>query len=259
VKNWDAVKQLDLSRYDVLIFNEIWQVRNFENINIPDFKIANIYQRERQRGGGVLIYIKENLSYEKYEAPVITGVVESIAISLNSNIILGLYRPPSGNKQTFMDTLINWISDQRNKNIYVAGDFNLNLLNNDKNIYDMIEASIGLSPKINNVTRIASGSCIDNILTNIDSTNKISSICIADHQGLISNLKLRVARQEKKKFKYREMKESNWTIFSNSLKELSITGESVNEKWSKLSENIKKIVDNSFPEKTSNQQYKFSM
>jgi hypothetical protein len=259
VKNWDALKQIDLSRYDLLIFNEIWQIRNFENISIPEFKIANIYQRERQKGGGVLIYIKENISYEKHEAPIVNGVVESIAISINNNIFLGLYRPPSGSKQAFMDTLINWISEQRNRNIYLAGDFNINFLNNDRNIYDSIEAATGLNPKISNVTRTASGSCIDNILTNINSTNKISTVCIADHQALISTLKLRVVRREQKKFKYREMKETNWSTFSNSVRELTITGESIDDKWSNLCENIKNIVNSSFPEKVSNHQYKFSM
>ncbi len=145
-----------------------------------------------------------------------------------------------------MDLLINWISEQRNKNIYLAGDFNINLLNNDRNIYDSIEGATGLNPKISNVTRTASGSCIDNILTNINSTSKVSTVCIADHQALISNLKLRVVRREPRKFKYREMKESNWLSFSNSVRELTIVGESVNEKWSNLSEKLLSISNLKF-------------
>jgi len=243
----------------VIILNEIWQVRNFENISIENFKIANIYQRERQKGGGVLIYIRESLPFVKIESPILEGIIESVAISLNNNVFLGVYRPPAGNKQSFKEAIEKWISEQRNKNVYVAGDFNLNLLNNDKAVYESIEASTGLAPRISDITRVASNSCIDNILTNINGVHKISTICIADHQGLVSRLQIVIKREEITKHKYREMKESNWLVFSNEVKKLTIKGGSINEKWSNLCSDIKQIVEKSFPEKLSNKMYTFSM
>lgn len=38
------------------MFCEIWQIKEFEIAKIDGFKIASIYQRAYQRGGGVIIY-----------------------------------------------------------------------------------------------------------------------------------------------------------------------------------------------------------
>jgi hypothetical protein len=65
VKNWSAIEQIDTNKYDVLLFNEIWQIKAFEFVKIKNFKLANIYQRETSRGGGVLIFVKENVPYKK--------------------------------------------------------------------------------------------------------------------------------------------------------------------------------------------------
>ncbi len=52
VKNWDTINSIDNRNHDTIMLNEIWQVRNYENINIMGFKLASIYQRDNQRGGG---------------------------------------------------------------------------------------------------------------------------------------------------------------------------------------------------------------
>jgi len=259
VKNWDAIKALKIDNYDLVLLNEIWQIRDYENINIPGFKIANIMQRATQRGGGSMIYIKESLAYEKIESPYVTNVIESSAILLNNSVIACIYRPPSGDKNLFKDLLATWITNNPNKNVFIAGDFNLNLLNQDKVVFDSIEALTGLDPKIRDITRIESNSCIDNVLTNIEGTNKVSNICIADHQGLYSVLKMPIKRVENKMFKYREMKEENWRQFSIEVDMLAITGTTINEKWSNICRDIKKAVEKSFPEKQSRYQYTFTM
>ncbi len=45
IKNWDSIKQIKLDNYDLILLNEIWQVRDFEELQLPEFKIANISQR----------------------------------------------------------------------------------------------------------------------------------------------------------------------------------------------------------------------
>jgi len=259
VKNWDKIKAIDLSKYDIIMFNEIWQIRNFENASLPGFKIANIYQRENQRGGGVIIYIRDDYEYEKIEGLVVNGICELAAISMRNSVISVIYRPPSGNRLQFRDALADWISNNHNKNIYIAGDFNLNYLGNDKAIFDSIEAQTGVSPKINEITRVQSNTCIDNVITDIDGTHKVSQISVADHQAVLSIMKLKIKRVQLKKFNYREMKESNWTVFSNEVSKLVIRGESIDEKWTSLCTDIKKIVETSFPEKQSRSCYRFVM
>ena len=180
---------------------------------------------------------------------------------IGNNIFVSLYRPPSGNKQQFVNELTTWIENIGNKSLYIAGDFNLNYLNQEKTHFDSIEYNTQLKPCITNVTRIASSTCIDNILTNIRGTHIVSLTSIADHQGLISQLNLKEKKEThpREQFTYREMKEGNWNTFANELTQLSIRGTSIDQKWTNLSDDIKKIVEKAFPEKKSNIKYKFQM
>ena len=259
VKNWDAIKKINLKDYDIILLNEIWQIRDYENINIAEFKIANVSQRASHRGGGSMIYIRDTITYDKVESPNIENIIESTAILVNNNVIACIYRPPSGNKNQFKDALTTWITNRPNRNVYVAGDFNLNMLNQDKLIFDSIEALTGLAPKIRDVTRVHSNSCIDNILTNLEGTNKVSNIFIADHQGLISEIKMSVKKIVQKQFKYREMKEENWRQFSIEVENLKIKGSSINDKWTNICHDIRRAVEKSFPEKQSRIKYSFVM
>ncbi len=259
LRNWNGIKQINPAKYEVLIFNEIWQIRDFENVNIEGFKIANIYQRTTQRGGGVVIYISDKLKTEKIESPIINGVIETTAIKINNNIIAGVYRPPSGNKNDFTDALTEWIATQNNRNIYISGDFNLNYKNSDKIFFETIEASTGLAASIMETTRVQSDTCIDNILTNIQGMHRVSTISIADHLGLLSALSLDVYKNNGSTFKYRVMKEANWLDFSEQLKSVRIRGQCINSKWSNLCLDIKSVIENSFPIKNSKREYKFTM
>jgi len=186
------------------MFNEIWQIRDYEHLNIDSFLIANSYQRIDQRGGGVIIFVRDNIEYEKYESPIIDGVIETTAIKVKNTVFMSLYRPPSGNKQIFNEKLIEWIESTRDKNIYIAGDFNINYLSNDKQYFDDIRNSTNLEPKISRVTRVQSHTCIDNILTNLEGYHEVSNICIANHQGLRSTIKMAFEKRERKKYAYTE-------------------------------------------------------
>jgi len=241
------------------MFNEIWQIRDYENINITGFKLATICQRNNQRGGGVLIYVRDTMVYKLIEAPIVEGTIEMAAIEVDNSIIAVVYRPPSGNKEQFKEVISEWITSNSNKNVYIAGDFNLNINSRDKTIFDSITALTGLEAKINEVTRVQSNSSIDNIITNIEGMHKVSSICIADHQGLISTIRITAKSEKPKQFKYREMKESNWNKFSIEIKKLTIKGNNINEKWHNLCEDIKDIVNLSFPEKFTSKKYNFTM
>jgi hypothetical protein len=93
-----------------------------------------------------------------------------------------------------------------------------------------ITAITGLEPRITENTRYQSNSCIDNVLTNIESVNRVSSICIADHQGLLSTIRIPIKKVAPKLNTYREMKERNWAIFSNEIKSLNVRGDSIDSK-----------------------------
>ena len=241
------------------MFSEIWQIQSFEHIIIPNFKIANIYQRTETRGGGVIIFIRDNLKYEKIDSPVIDGTLELTSVLIDKYVISSIYRPPSGSKPLFIEKLTEWIETLRNKQIYIAGDCNLNYHNQDREYYNTLKHNTGITPRITGVTRVISNTCIDNILTDVEGTHQISSICIADHQGLISRIKIKSEREVLKTYMYREMKERNWSIFAEEVSNMRIRGTTINDKWSHLSSDIKKAVEKSFPEKESRVKYHFTM
>ena len=77
VKNLKIINTLDLNNYEVLLFSEIWNIREFENVKINGFELANWYQRET-RGGGVAIFVKTGLRYTKLNGIINTGITEAI-------------------------------------------------------------------------------------------------------------------------------------------------------------------------------------
>ncbi len=81
IKNWDSIKQqIDLDDYDILLFNEIWQIRDHEQLILENFNLANLAQREDRRGGGVLIFVRNTLKYEKLNTPFVSGTIETTSI-----------------------------------------------------------------------------------------------------------------------------------------------------------------------------------
>jgi hypothetical protein len=244
--------------FDILLFNEIWQIKDFEKIKIPEFNLENINQRVNSKGGGALIFVKNNLKFEILSSPNIEGVIETSAICIGNNVFASLYRPPAGNKHTFVE-LSDWIENLGHKNIYIGEDFNLNYIGNDKTYFENIEIRMHLKPAIKSITRLASSTCIDNILTSQNGTHRVSNICIADHQGLSSHLKIQNIKREKELHKYREMRETNWNMFTSEVSKLYIRGNSLNEKWNNLTQDIKTAVNKLFPEKYSSTKYKFFM
>ena len=70
IKNWNILNQIKFENYDILLFNEIWQIKEFENINIDEFRVATLFQRENRRGGGVIIYVRENIEFKVKDSPI---------------------------------------------------------------------------------------------------------------------------------------------------------------------------------------------
>jgi len=154
IRNWNQLHQIAIKNYDVILLNEIWKINDFENIKIDNFNLATLKQRERQRGGGVLIYVKDNIEFEIVDSPYIEGIIETCSIKIKDTCITSLYRPPSGNKQEFIDRLLEWIESTRLTKILIAGDFNINALNDEISYLHQVANNANLEIKINDITRI---------------------------------------------------------------------------------------------------------
>ena len=98
--------------FDILILTETWL--NLNNSNLLKLFGYNIYNlcRNNKNGGGVSILIKDSIkSTSASKFNLINNDIETIGVELNidNNVIniLGVYRPPTGNKNIFIETLNN--------------------------------------------------------------------------------------------------------------------------------------------------------
>jgi len=258
VCNWDAATSFDWNNYDILAFNEVWNIKDFENLVVENYEIKAKKLRTNSRGGGSIIFGKKNLQCKEIETPFLEGCIETTGIRCNGITFINIYRPPSGNKQRFLEILGQFLETLNGKKL-IGGDININLFT-EHQIINNFCLGHGLTYKINAVTRIPSGTCIDNFLTNLDGVFEVSDISIADHLAITAKVIISCKNSyAKTKFSYRQMKEANYIAFNANLYNLEITGQNIDEKWDNLQSSIKKIVDDCFPLKTSSHKYLFTM
>ena len=144
------------------------------------------------RKGGLITYLNDKFTYKlksNHESSDWEGqFVEISGNGLNKNITLGnIYRPPRNlieNIRTFNEELSDILThmDHNNSEIFLTGDYNINLLSiNDKEINaEFLEMLCSLSfyPKITLPTRFSphSGSLIDNVFCRLtNNTLHVSS------------------------------------------------------------------------------------
>ena len=144
-KNFDAISlfldQLN-KPFSVLAVSETWLKPNRIGsvFQIPNYHFIS-YPRLNKAGGGICLYINKGLQYKLL--PDITFIDDNlecifieILLSNKRNLIVGcIYRPHNTDILMFNDILNNRILLSKhfcntNKNIFVLGDFNINLLNN---------------------------------------------------------------------------------------------------------------------------------
>jgi len=170
-------------QFSVICLSETWLTPdNYEYACIPNYNHESL-TRKNKSGGGVSIFINSDFKYSlRQDISCTEKHIESIYLEIDRNsvksdrnIIIGcVYRPPKASIVDFNESLKSIVDclSAENKHIYLAGDFNINLLNinNHKPSSDFIEIlfSNALFPSINRPTRItqSSATIIDNIFVN---------------------------------------------------------------------------------------------
>ena len=139
--------------------------------------------RTNRTGGGVSLFIREDLEYSTREDLCQSEKnTESLFVEIDKeqfgkekNIIIGvIYRPPDTDIKEFNEVMMKSLSllKAEKKLVYLMGDFNINLLNADKHAptQEFIDLMFSHSfiPNITKPTRVArnSATLIDNIFTN---------------------------------------------------------------------------------------------
>ena len=179
--------------FDIIAITETWETDLHQQINfLTDYTPYSV-NRKQQRGGGVSIYVKNNLQCKLldnlsdcYENLFECVTVEISHQSKRSTVISCIYRKPGTNITEFSDTLEELLNPLKHKDLYVCGDLNIDLLKYEahdqtRNFMDMF-FSLGLFPLITKPTRITnySESLIDNIFTNVLNNQHRNGILITD-------------------------------------------------------------------------------
>ncbi|MEW8547607.1 MAG: reverse transcriptase family protein, partial [Candidatus Thiodiazotropha sp.] len=133
--------------YDVMIFSESWLNPTISNdeISIENFHEPVRYDRSGRIGGGVVVYIRDTISFKRrqdLEINNLEAVWVEVSIKSKTVLIGGMYRPPNSTVEYF-----NLISESLDrafntniKDILVLGDFNYNMLNSSNNkMSDLIQ------------------------------------------------------------------------------------------------------------------------
>ena len=179
--------------FSVIGVSESW-LKDIQDplIQIPNYTLEGSC-RLNKRGGGVVLYIKQDLEYKiRNDLCINDSETESFFIEVinshKSNVIIGIvYKPPCVSGNNFTDHIDEIFSrlNAENKNCYIMGDYNINLLQCDTDItvqhFMNILDSQSFYPTINKPTRITTDSAtlIDNILTN-DYLNHTAGVLVAD-------------------------------------------------------------------------------
>ena len=138
----------------------------------------------KSKGSGLGIYIKDIFIYDEIEVCThVSENLESLFIKVNNThtpITIGvIYRPPSGNLQLFLSEFDSVMGKLPTSNVFITGDFNIDLLKSRTNTYENVFYSHGFTPLISIATHYKPGckpSCIDNIFCNSSDTVLASGV-----------------------------------------------------------------------------------
>jgi hypothetical protein len=188
--------------FSLLGLTETWlKPHNAQLFNIDGYT-HEFLTRDNKVGGGLSLYIKDNLEYKVWhdlnhvhnDHEMLWVEIEGKYINSKINAVVGLiYRRPGSNIEEFNDLLSNKLNllSSENKTVIHMGDYNLDLLKHDSHIptnaFLDINLTYSLLPVINKPTRVtrSSATIIDNLFSNIidddDSLTCIFPIDISDH------------------------------------------------------------------------------
>ncbi len=259
------------SNFGIIGLVETWlndTPHDYFKLNGYNLEFSN---RTGKRGGGVCLYIKEDVKYkirsdlQQIKHP---EYVESTFIEIDrpgfKNIVVGIvYRPPDQDVNVFNDFIDSVLTcaSKNQKSIYLMGDFNINLLNEDvhlpTNNFINIMSTYSLYPTITKPTRITrkSATLIDNIFTNsrCDQTSGIIMTDLSDHFPIFVSTDLDVPKKAKVNdhVYVRQCTSQNIEIFKKELSDVNWNEEcncgNANEAYSRFINKFNTIFDKCVP------------
>ena len=154
----------------------------------------------KSRGSGLGLYVREEFLFEDLpNVCMTTPDIEALFIKITNTreeIVVGvIYRPPSGSTKQFLAEIENILDKLPRDNVYMSGDFNINLHDIEDSgtaaKFEKVLLEHGYSPTISLWTHCMPNqreTCIDNIFTNafenITSSGTILE-CVSHHLPIV--------------------------------------------------------------------------
>ena len=201
-------------RWSIICISETWLCKDLERKRNLDGYTGYFDNRIESSGGGVAIYVNNDVVRETKQLPKLFHCTQSLTIEcqLKNNLsilVCQVYKPPNLSNVDFLLELGNALDElqSRNKITFLCGDFNIDLFNlsNGGASLDFFNtsASSGFLPLISKSTRIQDTcySLIDNIFCNSLSFVNKSGIILddtSDHFPIFAFLDFTVVPQRRK-------------------------------------------------------------
>lgn len=256
---------------DIFIFSETWFKPNTYLPTLSGYESHHSI-RSINNGGGISIYYNEKYDMSPlYELSHNNSNIESCCLEITtankeSLVILSIYRPPSGQIEQFINTLLDILNHIKikNKKMVICGDININLFNqNSLTTLNYIQTlhSHHFTQTITQATRIPPNntdnlSLIDHTWINSDIHIKsgVFEIDITDHFPTFTLLNMQTVKQnETYKKIHRVHNETNIINFMQKLSNYVWNFDNINsldENFQKFNNSLNKLYCSCFPKAT---------
>lgn len=187
----------------VIAVQETWFSSNLVQIyNIPGYDVVHCCRSDGY--GGASIYINNSLHYN-VETCCSKDFIENITISLLNHKINGkslklttFYRSQKCNVEKFVSFIENIVASYGRFPSIIVGDSNIDFINNTSADLINMLSSFDYKNCHTLITRPVSGTCIDNVYSNIPDELLINTIecCLTDHNIIYCMLKSNAPNSE---------------------------------------------------------------
>lgn len=213
---------------DVVALSETWIYDSeTEFMNLPDYN--SVFKcRENNRGGGLAVYVKNNISFKEIHHQRLNRISETEVLTIEIQNadpkikITTIYKPPQADNNEFLQSLENLLVSGRHSHI-VVGDTNIDLLKNNQAVENYISVIETNGYRILNritesaATRITdtTASIIDHAISNVkgSASCSVGENTFSDHNTLLVHVDVNITLAKMdyymvKKIDYEKVKQS---------------------------------------------------
>jgi len=76
--NWGVATNFDWEQFDIVAFNEVWSIKDFENLKVNNFEVKSSRLRQNHRGGGTVIFGRRDLVCKPLSTPFVEGCIHQL-------------------------------------------------------------------------------------------------------------------------------------------------------------------------------------